>query len=88
MARSVQLRISVRDSVGNVSVIDAQGFINEPPVIEQVLIDPPVLRPGHLARITILAKDPEDEPMAFEVHASEGTIERTDQPNVFIWRAA
>jgi hypothetical protein len=88
MAKSVQLRISVRDAAGNVTVLDAVGYVNEPPVIDQVIIDPPVVLAGNVARITILARDPENEALAFEVAASEGAIEPTEQPNVFIWRAA
>jgi hypothetical protein len=41
---------------------------------------------GQTARITILARDPENEQLQYEVVPSEGTIEPTDQPNVFIWR--
>jgi hypothetical protein len=88
MAKPIQLRISVRDQAGNVTVIDATGYVNEPPVIDQVIVDPPMVLPGNAARITILARDPEGEALAFEVAASEGTIEPTDQANVFIWRAA
>jgi hypothetical protein len=88
MAKSVQLRISVRDAAGNVTVLDAVGYVNEPPVIDQVIIDPPVVLAGNVARITILARDPENEALAFEVAASEGSIEPTEQPNVFVWRAA
>jgi len=36
----------------------------------------------------VLARDPENEPLTYEVVASEGTVEPTDVPNVFIWRAA
>jgi hypothetical protein len=86
MAKSVQLRISVRDAAGNVTVIDATGYVNEPPVIDQILIDPPMVLAGQTARITILARDPENEQLQYEVVPSEGTIEPTDQPNVFIWR--
>jgi hypothetical protein len=88
MAKSIQLRISVRDTAGNLTVIDATGYVNEPPVIENVVIDPPMVRPGSLARVTVLARDPENESLTYEVVASEGTIEPTDQPNVFLWRAA
>lgn len=88
MAKTVQLRISVRDAAGNVTVMDAVGYVNEPPVIDEVIIDPPMVLAGNVARITILARDPENEPLTFQVSASDGTIEPTDQPNVFIWRAA
>ena len=88
MAKPVQMRISVRDAAGNVSIIDATGYINEPPVIERIVIDPPTVAPGQVARITVLAHDPENEEMTFDIAAGSGTIERTDQPNVFIWRAA
>lgn len=88
MAKQVQLRVSVRDAAGNLTVIDATGYVNEPPVIENVIIDPPVVLAGKVARVTILARDPENEPLSYEVTASEGTIEPTDQPNVFLWRAA
>jgi hypothetical protein len=88
MAKSVQIRISVRDAAGNLSVIDATGYVNEPPVIENVVIDPPMVLPGSHARIIVLARDPENEPLSYEVVASEGVIEPTDQPNVFVWRAA
>ncbi len=86
MPKSVQLRISVRDAAGNVTVIDATGYVNEPPVIDQVLIDPPMVLAGQTARITVLARDPENEQLQYEIVASEGTIEPTDQPNVFVWR--
>ncbi len=88
MAKPIQIRISVRDAAGNVSVIDAMGYVNEPPVIDNVIIDPPVVLAGSVARVTVLAHDPENEALTFEVVASEGVIERTDQPNVFLWRAA
>jgi hypothetical protein len=88
MAKPIQLRISVRDAVGNLTVIDATGFVNEPPVIENVIIDPPMVLPGSVARITVVARDPENEAMSYDVVATEGTIEPTDQPNVFLWRAA
>ncbi|MDQ7857180.1 MAG: hypothetical protein QN174_13835 [Armatimonadota bacterium] len=88
MAKPIQIRISVRDGAGNVTVIDATGYVNEPPVIEQVIIDPPMVAVGSAARITVHARDPENEALSYEVVASEGAIERTDQPNVFIWRAA
>jgi hypothetical protein len=88
MAKQIQLRISVRDAAGNLTVIDAVGHVNEPPVIDSVIIDPPVLLPGSVARITVLAHDPENEALTFEVTASEGSIEPTEQPNVFLWRAA
>ncbi len=88
MAKSIQLRISVRNAAGNLTVIDATGYVNEPPVIENVIIDPPMVLPGSLARITVLARDPENEALTYEVVASEGTVEPTDVANVFIWRAA
>ncbi len=88
MAKPIQIRITVRDAAGSTSVIDATGYVNEPPVIDNVVIDPPVVRPGSVARVTVLAHDPENEALTFEVVASEGVIERTDQPNVFLWRAA
>ncbi len=88
MAKPIQIRISVRDAAGNVSVIDAMGYVNEPPVIDNVVIDPPMVLAGSVARVTVMAHDPENEALTFEVVASEGVIERTDQPNVFLWRAA
>ncbi len=87
MARTVTLSIVARNSTGHVAVATARVFINEPPVIESVTIDPPVVRPGGQARVTVTARDPEDDPLTFDLRVSEGVIERTAEPNVFIWRA-
>jgi hypothetical protein len=87
MAKRIHVHIKVRDSMGNVTVYDAAGLVDEPPVIDEVVFDPPMVPSGSLARLTIRAHDPENDTLTYEVVASEGTIERTDQPNVFIWRA-
>ncbi len=87
MAKAVTFSVTVRDTVGNVSIADARGAIDEPPVIEHVIIDPPVVPSGGLARVTIVARDPENDELRFEVRASEGTLEATPEPNVFLWRA-
>lgn len=54
-------------------------------VIEAIIVDPPVVNPGETATITIHAHDRHGGPLNFEVSASEGTIEPTDEPNVFLW---
>ncbi|MDR7586093.1 MAG: hypothetical protein QN158_10985 [Armatimonadota bacterium] len=87
MAKVVTFNIMVRDAVGNVSVTGATGAIDEPPIIERVVVDPPVAPSGGEARVTVIARDPENDVLTFEVLASEGTIEPTSEPNVFIWRA-
>jgi hypothetical protein len=87
MAKAVSFSVTVRDAVGNVSVADARGAIDEPPVIDHVIVDPPVVPSGGVARVTIVARDPENDLLTFEVQASEGTLEETGEPNVFLWRA-
>jgi hypothetical protein len=54
-------------------------------VIEAVVLDPPIVHPGETATITIHAHDSHGGPLDYEVSASEGTVERTDEPNVFLW---
>jgi hypothetical protein len=61
--------------------------INEAPVIDAVVVDPPVLTPGGEALVTITAYDPEGDALTYEVTADAGTIEPTAQPNVFRYRA-
>ena len=87
MAKRIHLHIRVRDPIGNVSVYDTAGLVDEPPVIDEVVFDPPMVPSGSHTRLTIRAHDPEEAQLTFEVFASEGTIEATDQPNVFVWRA-
>jgi hypothetical protein len=87
MAKRVHLTVRVRDQVGNVTVYEADGLVDEPPVIREVILDPPVVASGSATRVTIVAHDPEDLPLSYEVAASEGVVEATDQPNVFVWRA-
>ncbi len=87
MAKGVTFSVTVRDAVGNVSVADARGAIDEPPIIDHVIIDPPMVPSGGLARVTIVARDPENDALTFEIRASEGTLEPTSEPNVFLWRA-
>ena len=88
MAKRIHLHVKVRDAMGNVTVYDTAGLVDEPPVIHEVVFDPPMVAAGGSTRLTIRAHDPEDEALTYEVVASEGVIESTDQPNVFIWRAA
>lgn len=54
-------------------------------VIESIIVDPPVVYPGDTATITIHAHNDNGGPLDFDVSASEGTIEPTDEPNVFLW---
>lgn len=54
-------------------------------VIEAIIVDPPVVFPGETARITIHAKNRDGGPLYYEVSASEGVIEPTDEDNVFLW---
>ena len=87
MAKEVTFSVTVRDAVGNVSVVDARGAVDEPPIIDHVIVDPPMVPSGGLARVTIIARDPENDALTFEVRASEGMMEETSEPNVFLWRA-
>ncbi len=87
MAKTVTLSVIVRSSTGHVALATAKVFANEPPIIESVTIDPPVIRAGGQARVTVIARDPEDDPLTFDLRVSEGMIERTAEPNVFIWHA-
>ena len=87
MAKAVTFSVTVRDAVGNVSIADARGAVDEPPIIDHVIVDPPVVPSGGLARVTIVARDPENDALTFEIRASEGTLEPTSEPNVFLWRA-
>jgi len=86
MAKTVTLSIIARSSTGHVALATAK-VINEPPVIESVTVDPPVVRAGGTARVTVVARDPEGDPLTFNLRVSEGRIEPTAEPNVFIWRA-
>jgi hypothetical protein len=54
-------------------------------IIDAIIVDPPSISPGETARIIIHARSPEGGPLDFEVSASEGVIEPTDEPNVFLW---
>lgn len=54
-------------------------------VIDSIVVDPPIVYPGETATITIVAHDGRGGPLNYEVSASEGTIEPTDEPNVFLW---
>ena len=87
MAKTVTLSIIARSSTGHVALATAKVFINEPPLIESVTVDPPVVRAGGTARVTVVARDPEGDPLTFNLRVSEGRIEPTAEPNVFIWRA-
>ncbi len=87
MAKEVTFSVTVRDAVGNVSVVDARGAVDEPPIIDHVIVDPPMVPSGGLARVTFIARDPENDALSFEVRASEGRMEETSQPDVFLWRA-
>jgi hypothetical protein len=61
--------------------------VNQAPIIDSVVVDPPVVNPGGVALVTILARDPDGDPISYEVTADVGTIEPTAQPNVFRYRA-
>lgn len=57
----------------------------KPIVIQDIEIDPPVIPEYGTATITIRAKSLRGWPLEFEVSVDEGTIERTNLPNVFLW---
>ncbi len=54
-------------------------------IIDAIIVDPPVISPGETARIIIHARSTHGGPLDFEVQVSEGVIEPTDEPNVFLW---
>lgn len=54
-------------------------------VITGITIDPGVIPEDGTATITIDARSAYGWPLEFELSASEGTIEPTSRPNVFLW---
>lgn len=62
------------------------GDAGEKPItIKDIEVDPPVIPEYGTARITIHARSARGWPLEFEVAASEGSIEPTEEPNVFLW---
>lgn len=55
-------------------------------IIDAIIVDPPIVFPGETALITIYAHSDDGGPLEYEISASEGFIEPTDQANVFLWR--
>lgn len=54
-------------------------------LITGITIDPGVIPEHGTATITIDARSAQGWPLEFELSASEGTIEPTSRPNVFLW---
>ncbi|KRT77089.1 MAG: hypothetical protein XU14_C0021G0015 [Armatimonadetes bacterium CSP1-3] len=62
------------------------GDAGEKPItIKEIEVDPPVIPEYGTARITIHARSARGWPLEFEIAASEGSIEPTEEPNVFLW---
>ncbi len=62
------------------------GDAGEKPItIKEITVDPPLIPDYGTARITIHARSARGWPLEFEVAASEGSVEPTDEPNVFLW---
>jgi hypothetical protein len=61
--------------------------VNQAPVIDTVTVDPPRVNPGGEALITIVARDPDNDALTYEVTADVGSIEATTQPHIFRYRA-
>ena len=57
----------------------------KPITIKEIEVDPPVIPEYGTARITIHARSARGWPLEFEVAASDGSIEATEEPNVFLW---
>ncbi len=85
--KTVTFTIVARNPRGDVALATARSFVDEPPIIEAVIVDPPLVRAGGAARLTVIARDPENAVLTFTVAASDGTIEATVDPTVFVWRA-
>ena len=88
MPRAVIVTVSVRDELGGMSAPGtAEILINEAPVIDQILISPPIVVPGGQATIIVLARDPEGGELTYSASVSEGTIVPGSAPNVFLFTA-
>ena len=88
MPRAVVVTVSVRDELGGVSAPrTADILIDEAPVIDQILISPPIVVPGGQATVTILAHDPEGEELSYFASVTEGSIVQGSAPNVFVFTA-
>ncbi len=54
-------------------------------VIKGITVDPEVISEGGTATVTIDARSARGWPLEFDLTASEGSIEPTGRPNVFLW---
>ena len=88
MPRAVVVTVSVRDELGGVSAPrTADILIDEAPVIDQILVSPPIVVPGGQATVTVLAHDPEGEELSYFASVTEGSIVQGSAPNVFVFTA-
>lgn len=63
-----------------------EAMVNEKPIkISAVTVEPLVIRADGTAMITVHAHSDRGWPLEYEVSASEGFIEPTEAPNIFLW---
>lgn len=60
---------------------------NEPPVIEEVLVDPSTPTPGRIVSLTAVATDSEDDDLSYAWDAEAGHFEGGTTENPGRWRA-
>ncbi len=71
--------VRARDKAGNYGIAISRSFsisigINQPPVISSLTAEPQSLPPGGSSTITVVASDPDGDPLSFSWSASGGSI--------------
>lgn len=60
---------------------------NQPPIIESLIANPTSVQPGGQSRITVSARDPENDPLTYNWSASGGILSSTTGAGEKIWTA-
>lgn len=71
----------IRERKGGIAIATE----DKPITIKGISVEPATIPEAGSATIRIDARSMRGWPLEFEVRASEGTIEPTEEPNVFLW---